>query len=173
MKKSGITLVEMIVAMLLSTVIISAIGIQFVAMVRFNTTLQNTINAERDAYIIANNMARILRFADPATFNFATPNILSATIKAGHLSFIPIDTLVTYGRGYVDPLNPNVFWVIRAGESAVTILSRNVSLWDATSSIYDSATRELSIVFDITKTSANGQTVTIPIRTKIKVIGDL
>lgn len=167
MKKSGITLVEMIVAMLLSTMIISAIGIQFVAMVRFNTTLQNTITAERDAYIIASNMTRILRFADPdpAAFILNPPDWIKATIKGGHLSFITTDTNVWYGGEPPDP-----FWVYRDGDAAATTLSNNVSYWDMT---YDSATQELSIAFDITRTSANGQTVTIPIRTKIKVIGDL
>lgn len=174
MKKSGITLVEMIVAMLLSTIIVSALACQFVAMVRFNTALQNTIEAERDAYTIVNNMTRILRFADPLTFNFTVLDQLSATIKKDHLSFVTgADKTVYYRRGYS---TANSFWISWDGVwDGVddTLLSKYVSSWDATSATYDSATRELSIIFDITKTSASGQTVTIPISTKIKVRGDL
>lgn len=167
MKKSGITLVEMIVAMLLSTIIVSALACQFVAMVRFNTALQNTIEAERDAYTVVNNMTRILRFADPSSFTFSVPSgsWIGATIKGGHLSFVTADRNVWYGRSA-----PSSFWVYWAGDAAGTTLSNNVSSWNAT---YDSATQELSIAFSITKTSASGQTATIPISTKIKVRGNL
>src|SRR3989338_8583245 len=123
MKKSGITLVEMIVAMLLSTIIVSALACQFVAMVRFNTALKNTIEAERDAYTIVNNMTRILRFADPGTFNFTVSNQLSATIKAGHLSFVTgTDKTVYYN------LAANSFWISWDGVND-TLLSKYVSFW--------------------------------------------
>ena len=175
LQKSGITLVEMIVAMLLSTIIVSALACQFVAMVRFNTALQNTIEAERDAYTIVNNMTRILRFADPASITFdESPTAignLSATIKAGHLSFVTADTTVYYKR---DSTRPMVYRLRISWDGInYTTLSEYVSFWDLDSKTWDPAAQELSISFDITKTSENGQTVTIPIRTKIKVRGDL
>ena len=165
----------MIIAMLLSTIIVSALACQFVAMVRFNAALQNTIDAERDAYIIVNNMTRILRFADPNTITFdssvSAKGNLSAKIKANHLSFVTADTTVYYKISPTLPIS-KPFRISWDGVN-YTVLSQYMSFWNIDGSkMWDSATQELSIVFTITKTNNYGQTAIIPISTKIKVRGD-
>lgn len=176
MKKSGITLVEMIVAMLLSTIIVSALACQFVAMVRFNATLQNTIDAEREAYTVVNGMTRILRFADPNSivfFSSVASSGFTATIKTDHLVGFAMsgDHTVRYSKSGTRPMP---FPVLISWDGNIsTSLSEYFSSWDGSSRIYDSAAQELSIIFTIAKTNKYGQTAIIPINTKIKVRGDL
>lgn len=164
MKKSGITLIEMSVAMVLSAVILVALTYQIASITQFKNAVQDKIDAEREAYFVVRNMSDMLRFAIPNSNFVLSPNTnpqtLDADIAANRLTSIPAGGRITYSRN----INTHSLSLTIGTTSPVT-LSNYVDSWNL-NNVWDSNTNKLIIDFSITKNK-----VTIPVRTTIKVIG--
>ncbi len=161
-KKSSLTLTELVITMTLAGILILVLTVQFVAMVRFGDALRNKAEPSREAYIVMAHMTNVLRFAKPS----ATPTIsftngrLEATIEKGHISLIPeteADTVCYYrrdtGTGYLyfsKSPNPEV------------LLSQYVTYFDA---IWDALNYELTLKLIFTM-----EGFSIPVETKVKVL---
>jgi len=99
---------------------------QFVAEYRFRTALKNQANVLEDAQLAMNHLARVLRFAKPATVavtndsNYST--IVNANIEGGHLSAMPSLTHVVYRRAIA---TDSIEYISGSGNPAV--IARNVT----------------------------------------------
>ena len=69
MKNKGFTLTELIVTMVIGSIIILAITVQFVAEYRFRRAIEERGDSSREARIAMNHMARVLRFVVPGTIS--------------------------------------------------------------------------------------------------------
>ena len=93
-RKSALTLIELLIAMILGIILTLVISYQFVAMVRFSNALKNKAEPSREAYVVMAHMTNVLRFASassmPAT-PFAKDNgtkhydeLTFTIVEAGH-----------------------------------------------------------------------------------------
>ena len=88
MKNRGFTLAELITAMVISSLVILATAVLFVAEYRFRTDINNEVYVAREAKTAMSHMARTLRFAKPTTVSI-TSGKLDFTIEAGNPPHLP------------------------------------------------------------------------------------
>jgi len=101
MKKNGLTLMELMIVIIISSFIGLAITAYFVSEFRFRLAMQDRIALTREARIATNHMRRVLRFASSVNIQGAG-TIIVADIEGGHLDFIENDITIAYGRNGTD-----------------------------------------------------------------------
>lgn len=90
MKKRGLSLTELIVAIVISSIVMLAITVYFVSEYRFRSMMQDRIAITREARLAMNHMTRILRFADPGPLSTSIDtDKINTMIEGGHLAFMP------------------------------------------------------------------------------------
>ena len=105
MRKHGVTLVELAITMVLCTILLLVMTVQFVASQNFLAVVNNQITASKEATIAIKHMKRTLRFAFSSTST--TPPgyvpsdmtcILTATIEGvpSHLTEFTANTKIQY-----------------------------------------------------------------------------
>lgn len=102
MKSKGLSLLEVTIVMVISSILGLAIAVNFVFVEKLRSTTEEKIALTREARIAMNHMARVLRgvkVTEPVT---AGPDQITATIEGGYLSFIPSDATVSYTRNTTD-----------------------------------------------------------------------
>jgi len=100
MKKNGLTLMELMIVIIISSFIGLAITAYFVSEFRFRLAMQDRIALTREARIATNHMRRVLRFA--SSVNIQGGTAIMADIEGGHLDFIENDITIAYGRNGTD-----------------------------------------------------------------------
>ena len=182
MKNRGVTLVELLVAIVISGVVLLAAGGQFVAEEQFRFGINDQIAAENEAAIVMRYLTRIFRFAKPpvATAVGWPPwsESVSATIEGGHLSDMPDDTVVGFGRikdslPSYDPNTPGVLNVpntfsYNKGGVNYSIIANNISDFHV---VWDSVNRELTFQVTATITRSGGYSKSSSLESKIYVLG--
>lgn len=122
MRKKGLTLIELVIAMAIGGIVALAITAHFVSEYRFRSAIQDKVTLAREARIAMNHMARVLRFAKASTVNVTTDPqtgetlAINATIEGGHLSFIISDTAVAYA---LDAGNNLIYTVVGVGADTI------------------------------------------------------
>ena len=186
MKKRGFTLIELMVALVLSAILFFALIAQFIIMVRFVEELKNRIESVREARIAIRHMVRIMKFGIPETVAISPGgHVLGWTLPGTPSPRMGLDVIV--GEGSIGGIPANVtqiaYLVSTPAVGGVTSLW--IFGWNADSQcIYQSkvcgnmdfATADLSswdpdtgeILLQLIFTKNN---VGIPIETKIKLLG--
>ena len=174
LKKDSFTLTELIMAMALGSFLVLALAYQFVGMSRFGEAIKNEVEPSREAYVVINTMANILRFAKSSTVNSSTDN-LTAIIEPNHTIRTQIDKDLpnTYDVDcafYRDKSNNELhyglsyhYYTLNSPSGSFDIIiSRYCTYFSAG---WDSSTSELTLKLVFTR---NG--VSIPVETKIKAL---
>ena len=79
--------------MVVGGILVLALTSQFIAMARFKTTLENKADPSREAYIVLNHMAHVLRFAKTTPLPaFLNDDRLTFNIDGGHIALVPLTT---------------------------------------------------------------------------------
>lgn len=108
MKRDAFTLVELITAMVIASIIMLCVALLFVANVRFYTMIQDDIAVAREAEIAMDHMMRVLRFAGSVTsyieggVGAQRSVIVGPCVEGRHLVFIDNDTAVGYYLNSID-----------------------------------------------------------------------
>lgn len=151
MKNRGITLTELIIAVIISGFVILAITVQFVAQQNFIANINDQLSADNEAAIAVRTLTRVLRFAMPASYNrtgVAGARILTINIEGGPLGnlnyhlpeFTAAATQVIFER-VVGGAGNNTFTYTRGGVTLV--VARNITAFDVTPT--DGTNRELTL----------------------------
>jgi len=127
MKNKGLTLIELITAMVITAIVSLAITVYFVSEHRFRGAIRDRIELSREARIAMNHMTRVLRFAK--SVDTAVADQITAVIEGGpegdshhHLDFITNDnTTVVYTRNADNTLT------YTQGENAPVEIARNIT----------------------------------------------
>lgn len=172
MKKNGFTLVEVIVAIVISAIVALTFTVFIVTETRLRMNTNNEISATREANLAMDHMTRVLRFADPSTIVLVPPTgsnptiLITATIKAGHLDLFPTDTDIEYRNNdpaVADSTNRILYVIDPLGPSPTT------------TQIVDGITNLIIIWNDpeleIELTAENGDS-SVTLNTTIRVMGD-
>ncbi|MCX5667780.1 MAG: prepilin-type N-terminal cleavage/methylation domain-containing protein [Candidatus Omnitrophica bacterium] len=165
MNNRGLTLVELIIAMVISGIIFLALTCQFVSELTFRTMINNQIAATNEASIVMRHMTRVLRYAKPLTISTTTASGYATSIMAtidyaaagSNLPEFTADTVVTYGRK-----SDNTFEYSKGG--VVDVISNRITAFPATSSWWDGA----DLTIQITAQQGNKSS---SLNTKIHVLG--
>ena len=168
-KKSGFTLIELIITIVLAGILITAMICQFVSLIRFNKMVEfvggqtrEAPLAVREARIVLSSLTRVLRFATTVTTDF-NANTLTATIEGGHISLIPTPPAT---RTITYQLSGDGLHFIDTTAGTNVVISKNVKqLVHPSLSSWDPVNKETTlwlIFFD-----DNGN---YPIETKIKAL---
>lgn len=166
MKHKGLTLIELVVAMVVTTIIALSMVLYFVGENSFRNMMQERVTLAREARIATNHMTRVLRFAIPDTIDDTIDNQISATIAVGdssnpHLGSITSDTYVEY------ILNDDNTLMYTQGIDGTPIeIAEDIIYFDST---FDNP--ELTIQLIAEKT-IKGTVKSIPIETTIRVLGE-
>ncbi|MDO8536260.1 MAG: type II secretion system protein [Candidatus Omnitrophota bacterium] len=175
MKKNGFSLAELVTAMVLSGILVTALTCQFVAMSKFSNVLQGKIEAAREARIIMHHMARTIRSAKPDAVspvspdfvNNANENKITVTTEAINPNWTKTYVPGCYYR-LDNTTNPKAFYFFD-GTSEI-LLSRAVTYFNTDNTgnaLWDPATNELKLQLQFTVNN-----VTIPIETTMQVLGE-
>ena len=149
MSNRGLTLTELIVAIVISGIVLLALTCQFVAEQTLQKTIQDQVVATNDASIAVRHMARILRYAKQSTIQLcALPTggydtSIKATIDhdsagANLPEFTENNTQIIYGRK-----NDNTFEYTMG--STTYVVSNHITSFPVTSSSWDSANKNLTV----------------------------
>ena len=169
MNNRGFTLIELIIAMVISGVIFLALTCQFVADQTFRAMINNQIAANSEASIAMRHMTRVLRYARPLTVS-TTPvagydTSITATIDyavaGNNLPEVTADTDVTYGRK-----SDNTFEVKMGTAGTPSIISKYITAFPVTPTWWDSVYKNLTI--QLTAQQGNKSS---SLNTKIHVLG--
>lgn len=187
-KKHGLTIIEMIIAMILSGILVLSMAYLFTGLVKltplveYGAALKEAKVTSREALVVMGHMTRVLRFADPVhgSIQFDNPNNkIIVTIEGGHgLNLVTGDAATTC---YYKRDASNNFWFSpdcntdgspKAGVSDV-LLSSNVSYFWTDNTVpadlvWNSATKTLVLRLKFTDKRA-----TLPVETKVYVLGGL
>ena len=118
MRKRGITLIELTVAITLGAILLLVLTVQFVANLKFQKVIGDKIAATQEAEIAIDHITQTLRFAlsspapsntDPSNQGYASPitaSIQTVTIKAGN-QYNASTAQIEYGLKN-DPDNNNI-----------------------------------------------------------------
>lgn len=148
-KKSGLTLIEIIITMVLGGILITAMLSQFLALIRFNETVERvsgqtreTPMAVREARVVLSGLARVLRFATNVTPGL---DAFTATIEGGHIELAPdplVDVTITYRIDTLPGPSYELHFVDPSGTDM--LISNNVRRLTAS---WDSQRTVLNIIF--------------------------
>ncbi len=133
MNNRGLTLVELIVAMVIGGIIVFALTCQFVAELTFRAMINDQIAATDEASIAMHHITRVLRYARPltvvvrstpvtlglTTYTTSITATIDSTVAGISLPEFTADTSVTYGR-----TGNNSFEYIRGASAAIVISNR-------------------------------------------------
>jgi prepilin-type N-terminal cleavage/methylation domain-containing protein len=163
MRNNAFTLTELVMVIVISTIVVCAIGFNLVAANYFRATTQDNVEISREARIAINHMTRVLRFAKVSEPITAGSNSITANIEGGRLSFITADTPVAYTRNVV-----NDTLEYTQGATTQTIAGGGQRSIDITyfDGIWNNATKEMTIKITAEK---GGRSVSI--QTRILAMG--
>ena len=174
-KNRGLTLTELIIAMVIGGIVLLAITCQFVAEQTFRTSINNRIAAINDASIAMHHMTRVLRYAKPSTVSTApaTGYVTSITATIDHavahttagdnLPEFTANTVVIYGWKA-----DNSFEYTRG--AATQTISKYITAFPVTSLWWDGANNNLTIQITA-QTNAKQGNGSSSLNTKIRVLG--
>jgi len=161
MENKGLSLIEVILALVISGIVILAMTCQFIAETRFRGTLKDDFATIEEADVAMYSMSRAMRFAYPANIT-ATSGTLNAYIEGGHIQPFNMDdpdtpVEVTY------QLNSTTHTVdYTLGANSPMALIRNVTKFEPE---FNSTTNTTTITLTVEKGNKK-----IPLRTKIKTL---
>lgn len=173
MKNKGLTLIELVTALVIFGIIGLAITVHFVAEYRFRSAAQDRIAIIREAGIAVDHMTRVLRFAIPNTIGVSpfeddaeTTRLVGAVIERGHVDIV--------GSG--DPDNIEYEYdrdthaiIYRQGGIVATLdgIVKNVTAFN----VLWNPEPQPEFLIRLTVSSDDGL-ILIPLETKIRVLGE-
>jgi prepilin-type N-terminal cleavage/methylation domain-containing protein len=135
----GLTVIELIIAITVGSIILLAFTCQFVAEATFRKAINDQIAATNDASIVMRHMTRVLRYAKPSTINTSVVSGYTTSITAtiDHAAAHPFinhdywpeftaDTVVIYGRK-----SDNTF-EYKKGSAAPVVISNRMKAFPVT-----------------------------------------
>ncbi len=97
--KRAFTLIELLLSTVLLSTMLVGFSSLFVSEYNSRQNVKDEVVVARDATAVIDHMSSVLRHADPGTVRIQRngQNILvSATIRSGRLSFVPVGSDITY-----------------------------------------------------------------------------
>jgi|GEM_PF-2042365 len=100
MNRKALTVIELVVAMVLTGILGLVMTIQFVSEQRFRASIQNDLAALQEAQLAMNHMTRVLRFACGIDYiaggGWPSTSTIDAEIEGSHLNLVPNRCYVRY-----------------------------------------------------------------------------
>lgn len=148
MHKRGMTLVELTIAMVLGSILVMVMTVQFVTNLRVTNAVKDRIAISQEASFAINHMNRVLKFARPNPTIGASS--ITANIEGGHLPEFTVQTQVIYA---FNSAAKTFSYTVGAGSPVV--IARGVSSFVPN---FSTATNDFTITLATTKGT---QTVTV------------
>jgi len=149
MNRHGMTLVELMLAITLGSILLLVMTVQCLTNIKFQKIISNDIAVSQESELAMYNMVQVLRFAIPSSVIPATwkndPNypagLIKVQIQGQHLlPDIPSDKWIEYGLKNNDK---NLYYIPDTAHPDTTIIiARNIA---TLTSSWDSANNRLTI----------------------------
>ena len=155
MNKKAVSLIELIIAVMLSGIIVLVMACQFVAEYKMQSAIQDQASVTTDASVAVRYITRVMKFAIPtANIQFGSKTgvqkYLSADIESGHLADNP-------GHVEFDWMTDNTLKYTANGGVTYLVIANNVTNFNAypTTSMHGVANDEWVIQLTVTSPKTN------------------
>lgn len=167
-RRRGLTMLELMVAVVMVGIVAIAISCQYVAEQTFRTIINNQVDATHDASLVMHHMTRVLRYAKTSEFYMnSDPDYVSSiratidhTATGISLPEFTSDTVVVYGRK-----SDNTF-EYKMGGASPYVISNCITNFPVENSWWNSNTSDLSLQITAQKGARSSL-----LRTKIHILG--
>ncbi|MCX5666866.1 MAG: prepilin-type N-terminal cleavage/methylation domain-containing protein [Candidatus Omnitrophica bacterium] len=168
-RQKGFTLIELAITVTIASILVCMTTSLMLATVKFGKLLSDRVEATREARIVVSDMTNILRFStgNLTCINDSANQSVAVSIEDHHLGGVPANSGVIYRRTKSNNNLRRIFYNLTDNITRSDILlSQNVQFFNTTGA-WNNVSGELALELQFT---VNGTTV--PVKTKVKLLGD-
>lgn len=167
LKKKGLTLVELILSMIMASILLLALLMQYVMMARLKKDLEDRVWVMREASVITTHMRTVYRFINHAStqgggflfMDSGTSERIMGDVLSGHnINLVPANNFYYYRRIFAD--NSFEFGVLQGSGIQWSKIGDGVSSFGWPECNYNTFTHLLTLRFTVTRGNASMQVET-------------